>query len=119
MTRFIVGRIVKFIVYAALAVLVFGFVVMQLWNWLMPPLFGLHAITFAQALGLLILGKILFGGFHHAGGRGRWRSGMRERWAQMTPEEREKFRAGMHRCGRSVPQSDIPPSGTSQSGAKI
>jgi hypothetical protein len=119
MTRFWAVRIVKFIVFAILGVLVFGFVVMQLWNWLMPPLFGLHAITFAQALGLLILGKILFGGFHRGGGRARWRSGMRERWAQMTPEQREKFRAGMYRCGRSAPQADVPPSGTSQSGAKI
>ncbi len=119
MKRFIAGRIVKFTVFAILGVLVFGFVVMNLWNWLMPALFGLHAISFAQALGLLILGKILFGGFHRGGGRGRWRSGMRERWAQMTPEQREKFRAGMYRCGRSVPQTDVPPSGTSQSGAKI
>ena len=119
MTRFIAGRIVKFILFAALGVLVFGFLVMQLWNWLVPSLFGLHSITFAQALGLLILGKILFGGFHRGAGRGRWRSGMRERWAQMTPEEREKFRAGMHRCGRGFAQPDAPPSSASQPGSKI
>jgi hypothetical protein len=110
---------VKFIVFAVLGVLVFGFVVMQLWNWLIPSLFGLHNITFAQALGLLILGKILFGGFHRGGGRGRWRSGVPERWAQMSPEEREKFRAGMYRCGRRASQTDVPPSDASQSGAKI
>src|SRR5258708_6164083 len=119
MTKFIAGRIVKFILFAALGVLVFGFVVMQLWNWLVPSLFGLHTITFAQALGLLVLGKILFGGFHRGGGRGRWRSGMRERWAQMTPEEREKFRAGLHRCGRGFAQADAPPSSASQPGSKI
>jgi len=119
MTRFIAGRIVKFILFATLGVLVFGFVVKELWNWLMPSLFGLHSITFVQALGLLILGKILFGGFHRGGGRGRWRSGMRERWAQMTPEEREKFRAGMHRCGRGFAQPDAPPSSASQPGSKI
>ena len=44
--------------------LVFGFVTMHLWNWLMPAIFGLKTITFLQALGLLVLGKILFGGFH-------------------------------------------------------
>jgi hypothetical protein len=119
MTRFWAARIAKFIVFAAVGVLVFGLIVMKLWNWLMPPLFGVHAITFAQALGMLILGKILFGGFHRSGGRGRWRSGMRERWAQMTPEQREKFRAGMYRCGHSAAQPDTPSSGASQSGAKI
>jgi hypothetical protein len=114
MKKFWVARIVKFILLAVLGVLLFGFIVMRLWNWLMPPLFGLHSITFVQALGLLILGKILFGGFHRGGGHARWRSGMRERWARMTPEQREKFRAGMYRCGRSVapssgaPQSEVP-----------
>jgi hypothetical protein len=119
MKKFWAVRVVKFILFAVLGVLIFGVVVMNLWNWLMPSLFGLHTITFAQALGLLILGKILFGGFHRGGGRAKWRSGMRERWANMTPEEREKFRAGMYRCGHRVPQADVPPSGTSQSGAKI
>jgi hypothetical protein len=119
MKRFWVARVLKFILFAILGVLLFGFVVMRLWNWLMPPLFGLHAISFAQALGLLILGKILFGGFHHGGARGRWRSGMRERWAQMTPEEREKFRAGLHRCGRGFAQAGTPPADASQSGAKL
>jgi hypothetical protein len=78
------------------AVLAFGFVTMHLWNWLMPAAFGLKAITFAQALGLLVLSKILFGGFHrHGGRRPGWGRHMRERWEQMSPEERERFRAGM------------------------
>jgi hypothetical protein len=73
---------------------------MALWNWLMPAIFGLRAVSFAQALGLLLLGKILFGGFHRHGGRGRgWGRHWEERWAKMTPEERERFRAGM-RGGR-------------------
>jgi hypothetical protein len=78
---------------------IFGEIVMHLWNWLTPVLFGWHTITFWQALGLLILCKILFGGWHgRGGGRGRgWRA---ERWERMTPEEREKFRAKMRsRCG--------------------
>jgi hypothetical protein len=64
---------------------------------------GARAIDFAHALGLLILSRILFGGFRgHGGWRGRqhWR-----RWEQMTPEEREKFQQGM-RCGRRKPQED-------------
>jgi hypothetical protein len=91
----------KFAVLAVLAVVVCGFVIAGLWNWLLPDLIGAHRITFLQALGLLILAKILFGGFH--GGRSghswRWRRRMMERWEKMTPEEREKFRESFRRCG--------------------
>ena len=81
-----------------------GFVVMGLWNWLMPSLFGLKLITYWQAVGLLILSKILFGGFRgRPGFGGHWRGRMRARWEQMTPEQREKFSEGMaRRCGRGV-----------------
>ena len=90
-------RGLKFILFAVLAVTVFSHVVMSLWNWLMPTIFGLHAITFGQALGLLVLSKILFSGFRgRPGGHGmHWRRRMTERWEQMTPEEREKFKEGM------------------------
>jgi len=94
-------RILKFAFFAVVLAAVFSFVVMRLWNWLMPAVFGWHLITFWQALGLLILSKILFGGFR--GGPQRnwyWRRRMMERWENMTPEEREKFRQTMRgRCG--------------------
>ena len=90
---------------------VLGFVVRELWNALMPGIFGWHTITFWQALGLLILSKILFGGFHrHGGGRRQWKNRMRERWDGMTPEEREKFREGM-RCGRRPVATPASPQG--------
>jgi Ca2+/H+ antiporter, TMEM165/GDT1 family len=96
-----VARIAKFVVLAAGFLALLSFFVMRLWNWLMPELFGLHAVSYGQALGLLLLSKILFGGFR--GGRGGhmfWRRRMMERWEKMTPEEREKFRQGMQgRCG--------------------
>ena len=93
-------RGVKFAIMAVLAVTVFGFVVMSLWNWLMPALFGLHEITFWQALGLLILSKILFGGFRGGPGHGGdWRRRMQDRWQKMTPEERNQFCHGV--SGRS------------------
>ena len=86
--------------FVALAAVVFGFVVRELWNALVPPIFGWHAITFWQAIGLILLSKILFGGFHrHYGGGNRWRHRMKERMEQMTPEQREHFRRGM-RCHR-------------------
>ncbi len=92
---------VKFVLFVLLAVTALSFVIMSLWNWLMPGLFGLHQIGFWQALGLLLLSKILFGGFRGRGGpQMHWRGRMMERWEHMTPEEREKFREGMKgRCG--------------------
>jgi uncharacterized membrane protein len=73
-----------------------GEVVLRLWNWLMPPLFGWHQVTFWQALGLLVLCRILFGGFGlHGRGRNGMRRRMAERWDRMTPEERERFRERM------------------------
>jgi hypothetical protein len=85
-----------------LFVWLFGEIVMHLWNWLLPGLFGWHMITFWQALGLLVLCRILFGGFGN-GGKGRGRRNRRRRsemWESMTPEEREAFRQNMrNRCG--------------------
>ena len=98
-----VKRGLKIGVIGVVAVAVFGFVVMSLWNWIGPAVFGLRSITFWQALGVLILSKILFGGFRgRPGYGGHWRRRMSARWQQMTPEEREQFCQGMFRhCGRS------------------
>jgi hypothetical protein len=79
--------------FAALALALLGYVVMTLWNSVLPAVTGLHAITFVQALGLLVLSRILFGGLRGRGRRGgHWRARMQARWQQMTPEERERFR---------------------------
>jgi hypothetical protein len=90
-------------VVAPLALVLFiwigGEVVMYLWNWLLPALFGVHTINLWQALGLLVLSRILFGGWG-GGGNGHHKSD----WKKMTPEEREKFRAEMRSrwCGGEV-----------------
>jgi hypothetical protein len=86
-----------------------GQIVLQLWNWLLPPLFGFREITFWQALGILVLSRILFGGFGMSGsGRSRTRRRIADRvadrvgdrWDAMTPEERERFRLRVReRCG--------------------
>src|SRR5215471_7912455 len=86
-----------------------GWAVMLLWNWLLPAVFGWREITFWQALGILALCRILFGGFgRHGVSRSSMRRRMAERmadrvadrWAAMTPEERERFRQRMReRCG--------------------
>src|SRR5712691_12497920 len=108
------SRLMRLMIMAPLAILgiaifswIGGEVVMLLWNWLAPTLFGLRLITFWQALGLLALCRILFGGFGLGGGhrnsrrrmdgriRERVRERIAERWEQMTPEERERFQQGM------------------------
>jgi hypothetical protein len=103
--------------------LIGGEVVMLLWNWLAPALFGLREVTFWQAIGLLALCRILFGGFGLGGGghrnsrrrmegriRERMRERMDERWEQMTPEERERFRQGMRGRGGRTTTLDSNPS---------
>ena len=94
-------RALNFALFGTLAVALVSFVFMSLWNWLTPALFGWRAISIWQALGLLALSRFLFGGFRgRMGCGGPWRRRMMERWDQMTPEEREKFRQGMRgRCG--------------------
>lgn len=75
-----------------------GVVVMVLWNWLLPPLFGWSQITFWQALGLLALCRILFGGCGGRPSRGsRLRRRLAERSERMSPEERERFRQAIRR----------------------
>ena len=99
------------IVGIALFAWIGGEVVMHLWNWLVPALFGWREITFWQALGLLALCRILFGGFGMGGGmqRSNFRRRMAERWDQMTPEERERFCQGLYgRWGRVAPQDSKP-----------
>jgi hypothetical protein len=85
---------------AILGILLFiaigGVAVRELWNWLLPPLFGWREISFWQALGLLALCRILFGGLGIRGGpSSHVRRRMAERWEHMTPEERDRFRQGM------------------------
>ena len=75
-------------------VLLFSLVVMLLWNAILPGVIHVTAINYPQALGILILSKILFGGFNKGGWRGHQRMhAMQEKFAKMTPEEREKFKS--------------------------
>lgn len=94
-----------FIALAILGIFVFGVLVMSLWNALLPGLFHVPVITFWQALGLLILSKIFFGGFR--GGPRPWGyNKMRRKWDSMTPEEQERFRQQWkNRCGKGFEQA--------------
>jgi hypothetical protein len=64
-----------------------GLIVKLLWNALLPPLFGFPLVTFWQALGLLVLSRILFGSVgRHGWGRGRMKEEDRERLRQRLRE---------------------------------
>ena len=80
------------VVVAGLAV--FGLIVMLLWNWLVPALFHGPVLQYWQAVGLLALSRLLFGGLRGRGGwHGHGRHRMwRERWEQLTPQERARLR---------------------------
>ena len=116
--RYITGRVTKIVmmvvIFLPLAIAAFGEAVLHLWNWLMPTLFHLPAIGFWQAVGLLALSWLLFGGLRgsgpRSGYRGNWRRRMQERWEQMTPEERDKFREWMQsRCGHVSSEAQSKP----------
>ncbi|HTS76699.1 MAG TPA: hypothetical protein VMG40_10875 [Bryobacteraceae bacterium] len=112
------------IVGIAALIAIGGAIVMGLWNALLPPLFGWPTVTFWQALGILVLARILFGSHNFRGPRVR-RSMMEhmkdqmsdrmffERWSRMTPEERERFRGGLRedvraRCGFGPASPEAP-----------
>ncbi|MEP7251771.1 MAG: hypothetical protein ABI683_05300 [Ginsengibacter sp.] len=105
MKKFWFRKGLLFIVMIFAATLLFGAIVMGLWNAVLSPVIGVSKITFWQGLGILILSKILFGGFGRRGGWNRgghpgWRKKMQEKWTNMTPEEKEKFRSEWkNRCG--------------------
>ena len=93
-------RVIKIILKIAAMVALFSLATMILWNDLIPEIFKGPTITYVQALGLLVLAKVLFSGFGIGrGGWGRWRwrqhhwNQFEEKMKSMTPEEREKFKA--------------------------
>lgn len=90
----------------AAGVLLFGGVVMLLWNAILPKVANVSPLNFWQAVGLLALSRILFGGFRFGrpGGGGpafNRRKQWREKWMNMSEEEKAEFKAKWReRCGR-------------------
>ncbi|WP_231372791.1 alkaline shock response membrane anchor protein AmaP [Aureivirga sp. CE67] len=62
----IIGKVILGIIAIACFAVLFGFVIMWLWNYLMPTIFELPKIDYWQAVGLFVLARILFG----SGGKG-------------------------------------------------
>lgn len=115
MKRFHFRKVIGIIIMVFAGILIFSGIVMLLWNALMPVLFHLPVITIWQALGLLLLTKILFSGFRgpgfggFRGGRGPWKDKMKQQWMNMTPEEREKFKQNWgKRCRMPFDQEGGP-----------
>lgn len=100
--RISLPKVLMIILIAIAAASLFSFVVMVLWNAILPGVIHVSTITFPQALGILVLSKILFGGFR---GRRGWQGGprpfMQRKFANMTPEERERIKQEWrNKCGR-------------------
>ena len=92
-----ITRCLRIALWVVLGIGALGLAVMLLWNWLIPVLFvGVPQSSFWQALGILALSKILFGGFR-GGGHEYWRE-RRQRWAKMTPQERDQLKSHFSRC---------------------
>jgi hypothetical protein len=99
------GKWIFFPLIGIAAVFLFSGIVMLLWNAILPDLIRVNPICYWQAMGLLILSKILFGGFRgfHRGHR-PWRHMARHEhwryhWMAMSEEERAKFMEGWKSCG--------------------
>ena len=95
-------RYVMILFYLAVILLLAG-IVQLLWNRLLPEILHARAISYGQALGLLVLCRILFGGFHWGAGRGRTMAGqywlLKDKWMHMSEAERAAFKeAWKKRC---------------------
>jgi len=104
-----------FVLFGIVWVGIMGLVVFGLWNMLVPKILGLPMINFWQALGLLVLARVLFGRF------GGWGSRMRKaRFAgDLTPEERQRFREAIQsRCSRNFPEGKSREGGAQEGEAK-
>jgi hypothetical protein len=107
MKQYWILRAFRILLFLGIAAAGLGYAVMVLWNVTLPAVTGYHAITFGQALALLVLARILFGGLRGRGSHG-WRSRMHRRWQEMTPEEREQVRTRMP-CGMTRRHRDAAP----------
>ncbi|MES2745006.1 MAG: hypothetical protein V4655_06245 [Bdellovibrionota bacterium] len=98
----------KFPIIIAAVVLLKTTLFFYLWNYLIPDLFHGPELSFFQAMGLLVLAKLLVGGgFHKFGGRGPGGRFGRSPWKSLSPEDKERLAEKMrHRCDRRPSKSE-------------
>jgi high-affinity Fe2+/Pb2+ permease len=118
--EFRVFRVLRMVVFglgfAVLFAFIFGYVVQHLWNWLMVDLFGFKLITYWQGFGLVILAKILFGGFgrHHERHHKYWhkakyykgRCGSGDEWKYFDEYWNEEGKTAFENYIKRVKKSD-------------
>lgn len=106
---FFVKKAVAILLFVFAFIVGLSFAVMAIWNNVLVSVLHVSPIGFWQALGIFGLAKILFGGFpgggRFGGGPRRWKQhmngGMREKWMNMSPEERDQFKQEWkNRCSR-------------------
>lgn len=91
-----------FFLFIPLLIAALGGAVMALWNAILPEVLDARPLSYWQALGLLLLSRILFGGFRFGGGGAPWAKRRRGRWANLSDEERARMKeAWRKRCNRS------------------
>lgn len=87
----IASKIVMILAFVAL----FGLIIMLMWNWLVPEIFGVKPVSYIQALGLLILSKLFFSGFHgkrySKHGHPSWSKHYRKQGEESAIEEENKL----------------------------
>lgn len=91
-------KILRVIFFGLVFVAAMGLLTTTLWNWLIPTLFNGPKIIFAQALGLMLLGRLLVGGWgkssssscSHDGNS--WKAKWKTRVTGMSEEEKEAFK---------------------------
>jgi hypothetical protein len=103
MNNFWVSKVIKTVIFVAAFLLVMGTIVMALWNWLMPSLFNLPLLDLGHAIGLLLLARVLSGGFRlgFLSSKEHWeqKKEMWEKFSNMPPEERQKWKEDLReRC---------------------
>lgn len=90
------GKAFMILICVAVFISLFSLIVMSLWNAILPNVLHVTNITFWQAMGILVLSKILFGGFGGWGNKNhKFKQKMHEKWHGMNEAEREEFRASM------------------------
>ncbi len=91
-----------FFLFIPLLIAALGGAVMGLWNAILPEVLNAKPLSYWQALGLLLLSRILFGGFRFGGGSPPWKGRRRGRWSNLSDEERARMKeAWRQRCNRS------------------
>src|SRR5688500_11272337 len=94
-SRFRERKVAGFILIGIAAFALFSWIVMSLWNAVLVPVVNVSSVSFWQAAGILLLSKILFSGFKGGGSFGRrhqWNQEMKDKWQNMTPDEKEKMK---------------------------